>query len=245
MCLSKYDGQAERVNLPEKYLVPVPEGVDGKAAVSLVLDWVTAYEMLHRSAKVRAGQTVFVHGLGGGVGGALLRLGLVAGVTVLGTASAAKHAELRGLGAVPFDYANKAWIAEVQRLGGVDAVFDPLGFSSFDESYSILRRGGILVGYGQNLPHVTKRPQGPMLPMIAKLFARNLLFWRGKRATFFGLNRASRNYRPDLELLFRWLAEGKIAVPVKAVFPMSEVREAHRAYEKAKGTGSIVLAVGA
>ena len=244
-CLSKYDGQAERINLPEKYLVPVPDGVDPKQAVSLVLDWVTAYEMLHRSAKVQAGQRVFVHGLGGGVGGALLRLGVLAGVTVLGTASAAKHEELRGLGAEPFHYSNKNWISEVQRLGGVDAAFDPLGFSSFDESYSILRKGGILVGYGQNLPHVTKRPQGAVLPMIVKLFARNLLFWRGKRTTFFGLNRYSKNYRRDLELLFRWLAEGRIAVPVKAVFPMSEVRAAHRAYAAAKGTGSIVLAAGA
>ena len=51
-CLSKYDGQAELINLPEQFLVPVPEGVDPKAAVSLVLDWVTAYQMLHHAAKV-------------------------------------------------------------------------------------------------------------------------------------------------------------------------------------------------
>ena len=74
-CLSKYEGQSERINLPEKYLVRVPEGVDGGEAVSIVLDWVTAYEMLYRSAKVKAGQKIFVHGLSGGVGGALLRLG--------------------------------------------------------------------------------------------------------------------------------------------------------------------------
>ena len=48
-CLSKYEGQAELINLPEKYLVPVPDGVDGKAAVALILDWVTAYQMLHRA----------------------------------------------------------------------------------------------------------------------------------------------------------------------------------------------------
>ena len=51
-CLSKYEGQAELINLPEKYLVPVPEGVDARAAVALILDWVTAYEML-RAAHVK------------------------------------------------------------------------------------------------------------------------------------------------------------------------------------------------
>ncbi len=61
-CLSKYDGQAELINLPERFLVPVPEGADPKLAVALVLDWVTAYQMLHHSA-----QRTFVHGLSGGV----------------------------------------------------------------------------------------------------------------------------------------------------------------------------------
>jgi len=141
-CLSKYDGQAERINLPEKYLVPVPEGVDGGEAVALVLDWVTAYEMLVRAAKVRAGQKIFVHGLSGGVGGAVLRLGKLMGAEVYGTASAKKHEEMRALGAVPFDYSNKQWIGAMQGLGGVDAVFDALGYESFDESYAILKRAG-------------------------------------------------------------------------------------------------------
>jgi len=51
-CLSKYDGQAELINLPERFLVRVPDGVDLKAAVSLVLDWVTAYQMLHHAAHI-------------------------------------------------------------------------------------------------------------------------------------------------------------------------------------------------
>ena len=78
-CLSKYDGQSEIINLPEKYLVPVPGGVDGRAAVALILDWVTAYEMLHRAARVRADQIIFVHALSGAVGGALLRLAQLEG----------------------------------------------------------------------------------------------------------------------------------------------------------------------
>ena len=204
-CLSKYEGQAELINLPERFLVPVPEGVDRKAAVALVLDCVTAYQMLRHAADVKSGQRIFIHGLSGAVGGALLSLGKIQGAQVFGTASSTKHEELRTLGAVPFDYSNKNWITAMQELGGADAVFDPLGFESFDESYSVLRKGGILVGYGMNLPALTKTPRPPAFPVILKLLSKNLFFWSGKQTTFFGLRRSSKNFMPDLELLFEWL----------------------------------------
>ena len=223
-CLSKYEGQAELINLPERFLVPVPEGLDRKAAVALVLDWVTAYQMLHHAAHVTSSQKIFVHGLSGAVGGALLSLGQIQGAQVFGTASSTKHEELRKLGAVPFDYSNKNWITAMQELGGVDAVFDPLGFESLDESYSVLRKGGILVAYGMNLPALTKTPRRPVFPAIVKLLSKNLLFWSGKRTTFFGLSRTSKNFTPDLELLFGWLNSGKISVPVKATSGLKKFR---------------------
>jgi NADPH:quinone reductase-like Zn-dependent oxidoreductase len=64
---------AEFVCLPQRELVPVPSGLDAAEAVSLVLNYVTACQMLLRSAKVRAGQRVLIHGAAGGVGTALLQ----------------------------------------------------------------------------------------------------------------------------------------------------------------------------
>jgi synaptic vesicle membrane protein VAT-1 len=244
-CLTVYGAQAERMNLPEKFLVPVPADVDLRQATALILDWVTAYEMLERSAKVTRGQRIFVHGLSGSVGTALLHLAQLRGAEVFGTASASKHKELRASGAVVFDYKQKEWIGEMQHLGGPDSVFDPLGYQSFDESYSILRKGGILVGYGQNLPALMNTPRPSPYPMILKLLARNLAFGSGKRTTFFGLSRGSKDFAPDLALLFRWLAEGRIRVPIKSVFPLADVREAHRTYARGSGLGSIVLDVSA
>lgn len=243
-CLSKYEGQAELINLPERFLVAVPEGADPKLAVALILDWVTAYEMLHHTAHVQSGQSIFVHGLSGAVGGALLALAKLQGAEVFGTASPRKHDALRELGAVPFDYASKAWIGAMQARGGVHAVFDPLGFKSFDESYSIVRKGGILVGYGANLPGFSGAPVPSIWPPVLKLFARNLFFWSGKRTTFFGLTRTSKHYLPDLTLLLEWLVAGKIAVPIKAVFKLEEIKAAHREYAKSTGTGSIILEIG-
>lgn len=242
-CLTIYAAQAERMNVPEQYSIPVPEGLDLRQATALILDWMTAYGMLEHSAKVRRGQRIFVHGLSGAVGTALLHLAVLRGAEVFGTASASKHAELRQTGAEPFDYKSKNWIGAMQHLGSVDAVFDPLGYESFDESYSILRKGGLLVGYGQNLPALTNTPRRAPLPMILKLFARNLAFWSGKRTTFFGLNRRSKYFTADLVLLFQWLAEGRIQVPIKAVFALEEIQEAHRTYARSNGVGSIVLDV--
>ena len=242
-CLSKYDGQAELVNLPEKFLVPVPEGADPKLAVALVLDWVTAYEMLHHQAHVKMGQRVFIHGLSGAVGGALLALAKLQGADVFGTASPRKHEALRQRGASPFDYSNKAWIDAMNERGGVDAVFDPLGFTSFDESYSILRKGGILVGYGMNLPGLSGSRPPSVWPVILKLLARNLFFWSGKRTTFFGLTRSSKHYVPDLTLLFEWLVAGRISVPIKGTFNLRDIKNAHREYASSAGVGSIIIEV--
>lgn len=242
-CLSKYDGQAELINLPERFLVRVSDGVDLKAAVSLVLDWVTAYQMLHRVAHVESGNRIFVHGLSGGVGAALLSLGRIQGAQVFGTASPMKHDELRRLGAVPFDYSNKSWISAVQQLGGVEAVFDPLGYESFDESYSVLKKGGIVVAYGLNLPALKKIPRPPAFPVFVKLLSRNLLFWSGKRTTFYGIRRGSKNFTPDLELLLEWLKSGRISVPIKATFKLEDIQKAHREYASSARMGSIVIEI--
>jgi synaptic vesicle membrane protein VAT-1 len=242
-CLTIYGAQAERINVPEKFVLRAPDGLDLRQATALILDWMTAYGMVEHSAKVTRGQRIFVHGLSGAVGTALLHLAQLRGAEVFGTAAASKHAELSASGAVVFDYKQKEWIREMQRLGGMDAVFDPLGYQSFDESYSILRKGGLLVGYGQNLPALTNTPRPSPFPMILKLLARNLVLWSGKRTTFFGPSRSSKYFAPDLALLFRLLAEGRIRVPIKAVFALADIQEAHRTYARGSGVGSIVLDV--
>src|SRR5215470_7298652 len=78
---------AQYVCLPQRKFIPVPAGLDPAAAVAVVLNYITAYQMLHRSAKVRPGRRVLIHGASGGVGTALLQLGRLAGVEMYGTCS--------------------------------------------------------------------------------------------------------------------------------------------------------------
>jgi len=118
---------ADFVCLPQRELVPVPSGLDPAEAVSVILNYITAYQMLHRSAKVKPGQRVLFHGASGGVGTALLQLGRLAELEMYGTCSARGAAAVSELGGVPIDYRNQDYVKEIHRLTsqGVDAVFDP------------------------------------------------------------------------------------------------------------------------
>src|SRR5512141_1694028 len=141
---------AEFVCLPQRELVPVPAGLDAAETVSLVLNYITAYQMLHRSAKVRPGQRALIHGAAGGVGSALLQLGRLAGLELYGTCSSRSAPVVSDLGGIPIDYEHQDSVKEVHRLTseGVDAVLDPIGVSHLWQSLSALRPGGRVVGYG-------------------------------------------------------------------------------------------------
>src|ERR1700761_952393 len=84
-CLSIYDAEAELANFPEKYLIKVPSGLDLKQVTALVLDWNTAYGLVHHAGKVTKGQRVFVHGMSGAVGYGVMILSQLQGATVYGT----------------------------------------------------------------------------------------------------------------------------------------------------------------
>ena len=141
---------AEFVCLPPRELVPVPAGLDAAEAVSLVLNYITAYQMLHRSARVKTGQRVLIHGAAGGVGTALLQLGRLVGLEMYGTCSARGAPAVSDLGAIPIDYRHQDFVKEIHCLTGegVDAVFDPIGGSHLWHSRKALRPGGRVVGYG-------------------------------------------------------------------------------------------------
>jgi len=96
-----FGAYAEYLCLRSSDLVPAPAGLDAAEAVSLILNYVTAYQMMHRSAKVKLGQRVLIHGAAGGVGSALLQLGQFAGLEMYGTCSAKSAAAVSGMGGIP------------------------------------------------------------------------------------------------------------------------------------------------
>ena len=242
-CLCVYEGQSELVNLPEKYIIPIPEGVDLKQAVALILDWTTAYGMVYRSGKVTRGQRVFIHGLSGSVGFGLLTLCKLEGAEVYGTASEYNHAAVRAAGAHPFVYTNKEWMRAMKDIGGAHVVFDPLGFESYDESWDILAHGGKLIGYGGNYNVLNGGKSRSQWPQIAKLLSKNLNVFCPNSTAFFYVDRDQSTFIPELKKLLEMLRTGEITVPIRKLWTLEEVPEAHRMFNKGPGVGAVVIKV--
>ncbi|KAI6089956.1 protein indc11 [Hypoxylon rubiginosum] len=241
--LTKYDADAQLVNQPEKYCIKVPDGVDHGQAAALPCDWFAAYGMVKHSAKVSKGQRVFIHGISGAVGAALMILCRLEGAEVYGTASVRNHDEIRKYGATPFVYTDKKWMESMKELGGAHAVFDALGFESFDESFSILAPGGIVVAYGNNMSSLPGgKIRNPALA-ITKLLSRNLNVISCKRTTFFGISRGSATYKPDVTELLDMIKKGIITVPIKNMWNMEDIQTAHREWGHGSGIGSLLIKV--
>src|SRR5512142_857014 len=146
--LTVWGANAESVCVPEKYAVEVPEDLDPAEVVSLIFPYMTAYQMLHRTARVMRGETVLVHGAAGRVGTAALELGALAGLRLIGTASARDRAAVERLGAVWIDYRHEDFLARVRELtdDGVDVVLDGIGGKVSLRSFRALRCGDSITG---------------------------------------------------------------------------------------------------
>jgi NADPH:quinone reductase-like Zn-dependent oxidoreductase len=230
--------------VPANRLVAVPEGLDSGEAVSLVLNYVTAYQMIHRVAKLRESQRILIHAAAGGVGTATLQLGKIAGLEMFGTASKAKHALVTSLGAKPIDYRSENFVERLGQLapGGVDAVFDPIGGKNWWSSYQCLRRGGSLVCYGSQ----AALSEGKLSAGIGfALLGLMKLLPDGKLATWYNVNKLSdafpEMYCEDLTRLFELLAQRKVHPVVAARFPLREAARANDLVERAQVSGKVVL----
>src|SRR6516162_11804986 len=127
-------------------LTRVPPGIDPAEAATLILSWTTAYQLLHRAARVKQGQRVLVHGAAGAVGQALLVLGNLAGLELWGTARGAHAALIRELGGRPIDYQREDFTRVLP--DGFDVVFDGIAQDGYRRSFAALNSGGLLCAYG-------------------------------------------------------------------------------------------------
>lgn len=233
--------------LPASRLTAVPDGLDSAEAVSLILSYVTAYQMLHRLAKVEAGQSLLVHGAGGAVGTALIQLGSILNLEMFGTASHSKHDLIAKLGATPIDYRSEDWVEKIlsQKKYGIDVVFDAIGGENFRKSFRVLRKGGLLVGYGFYNAVMGKGGNIPMDFMRLKLWD---LLPNGRSTTFYSIGSLRKKhpewFSEDLKTLFDLLQQGKIKPIIARRMPLTEAKQAHELVEKAEVSGKIVLMMG-
>jgi NADPH:quinone reductase-like Zn-dependent oxidoreductase len=242
--LTMIGGYAQYTVIPAAHLVPVTANLDPAEAVSLVLNYVTAYQMLHRFAKLIRGQRLLVHGAAGGVGTAALQLGKIAGLEMFGTASKPKHQLVSSLGATPIDYRAENFRGRTMQLapGGVDCVLDPIGGKNWLASYRCLRSGGALACYGAS----SAVAEGMLSAGLGFATLGLLkLIPDGKRAFWYNIKTLRDKYpdwfRQDLSALFLLLAGRQIQPVIAAKLPLREAARASEMLEQSQVSGKIVL----
>ncbi len=262
--LTVWGADADRVCVPESGAVDVPEDLDPGEILSLLFPYMTAYQVLHRTAKAKPGETVLVHGAAGRVGIAALELGALAGLRLYGTASARDREKVEQLGAVFIDYRNEDFLARVRELTngeGVDVVSDSLGGPISLRSFRALRKGGRLVVYGRydtlkdghkDRSAVIKWWSSVITTWLwatlsprRKAFPYHVQKWRDRAAmrpgSVGGEPMDAKEFREDFDALIQLLREGKIHPVVAERLPLTEARHAHELLESSASKGKLVL----
>lgn len=232
---------------PAKYLLPLSQNGDPTEMVSLILNTLTAYQLLHRKAKVTSGEWLLVHSAAGGVGSALIQLGQLAGCTVLATTSSRKLDPVRQWGAIAIDYQQESVsrIVRTYRPGGVDVVCDPIGGSHLLHSYRRLNRTGRLVYYGwmkafRQRGQDRHRRLGSHLTSLLQRFGHKPVLTYSISGT-----RADHPdwFQSDFKKVRTLYEQGNIQPVISKTLPLEKAGEAHRLLETGETIGKLVLIV--
>jgi NADPH:quinone reductase-like Zn-dependent oxidoreductase len=248
VALLRAGGYSQRLNVPAERLVVRPPGAGAIESAAVALNYFVAHQMLHRVAGVRAGDHILVHGASGGVGTAFLQLAGLAQVDCYGSASPAKQDVVARFDGHPIDYRNQDFRRVIRDgPGAVDAVFDAIGGPGhFLRSYSVLGRGGILVGYGESAAFSDGKAN-KLLAGTGYLagIALPKLIPDGRRTNFYTAWSLEKSrpaaYQQDLAAVLSLLAAGAVQPMIAETMPLHQAVSAQQQLTKGAVTGKIVL----
>ena len=233
VALTQFGGYAQYVCVDKNIPIKIPDKMDLDAAVSLVLNYITAFQMIHSTARLKKGDTVLIHSAAGGVGTAFLQLGKVMGLKIYGTASAMKHTIVEKYG-FAIDYKNEDFVQRIKELEpeGLDAVFDPIGGDNWERSLKTLKKDGQLIGFGGLSMFNRDRLIGNHLTVIST--KENFIFYR---VPVNNHEQLKENYTKLLKLY-----EEKLIDPIVGkILALEEVRTAHKLLSEGRIIGKIIL----
>jgi NADPH:quinone reductase len=228
-------GFAEETVQPADSLIRLPETISFEAAAAFRSNYTTAYYALQRG-RLRAGETLLVHGAAGGVGLATVDMGKLMGARVIATARTPERLEVcKRLGADHVADYSKGFRDEVRALTdgrGADVIFDPVGGDVFDESMRCVAPFGriLIVGFTSGRPGVSKTNH--LLVKDAEVIG----------FTIGALNRLDAQWaQRNLETLVGWLAAGRISPYHSHALPLAQAAEALRLIIDRKVIGKVLL----
>ncbi|MFI7193293.1 quinone oxidoreductase family protein [Nocardia nova] len=229
----------ERV-MPAEHLIALPDGIGFDTAAAMTMRGLTAAYLLRRIHPLRPGDTVLLHAAAGGVGLIFTQWAKLLGITVIGTVSSDRKAEIaRDHGCDHVIVYTREDVAErVRELtggAGVRVVYDSIGKTTFDSSLNSLARRGLLVCFGT--------ASGPVPPIDAMSLA--------VKGSLFVTRPALADYIADpaerAELageLFAHVAAGRIRIDINQRYELADAVAAHRDLEQGTSIGSSVFTVG-
>ncbi len=239
--LTVVGGYSEFLYWQSSRLIRVPLAVDPAEAVTVILNYLVAYQTMHRVARVQAGEKALIFGASGGIGTALLQLGNLAGLQMVGVASARKHASIREYGATLVDYHCADFIQAIRGHApeGFDAILDGvMSLGTIQGGLALLRRGGRMVSFGE--------PAGfPVLFHALRTWLAVKMLPRGKSFALYGTSTYflgdRKPYLEDWARLFKWLEGGQIRPVIMQRFPLLEAAQANALLETGEVVGNLVL----
>ena len=248
-----HGGCAEYIIRDAEDFVPVvPSGLDDAQVVALILNYVTAYQMIHRFTKLKPGQTALITSAAGGVGLAALELLQILGVQAYAACSQKNFELVKRYGAIPIlDSRSGTPVNKTLRKilpKGCDAAFDGIGGRQLWECVWATRRGGSVVGFGF-MGAVNKKTGAPAnFASIRGILGCYFAKLYGRDGSFYGITALYRKnrtpFREDFAKLCTLLGEGKINPVISKRFPLLAGKEAQEFLEQG-GSGTIVLSVDA
>ncbi len=226
---------AERVVADPMQLVRVPDGVSSDLAAAGLLQGITAHYLAHDSYPIQKGDWVLVHAAAGGVGLLLTQIAKQLGAHVIGTTSSENKAQLaREAGADEVlgyeDFATRA--REIAGGGGVAAVYDGVGKTTFYEGLRAVRPLGRMILYGA--------ASGQPDPLHVALLAKSGSLYV-QRPTIQTYTRTPEMLRERAGKVFELIRQSKLTVRIGARYPLAEARQAHIDLQARKTTGKILL----
>lgn len=250
VALTLIGGYAQFAIAKAKFAVACDASIPAPEAVAMVLNYVTAYQMLARIARVQSGDTLLVHGPTGGVGEALVQFSALLGCKTYGTVSNRKLQQLDSQpGFTPLNYQQQPFEEALLKYepDGVDVAFDAIGGKHLKRSYAALRMGGKVVTYGMStaIDNGRRNLVRAITEVMRSLFVPVDLLADSKGVHGYNIWNLA-NARPDwfqrdIQQILDYYLAGKIKPRIAKTMPLSEAREAHRLMQTSELKGKLVL----
>jgi NADPH:quinone reductase-like Zn-dependent oxidoreductase len=254
VAMTRFGGYATHVVTGEEFTFKVPRGLSDAEAAALPVNYLTAVLALYRMANLGAGETVLIHGAGGGVGVAAIQLARLRRAIIIGTASAGKHEALRAFGVDHVIDSRAGDLAqEVRRITsnrGADVILDPIGGQSFAASYRLLAPLGRLVLYGvSTIAPGERRSWWRVLRGIMQMPSFKPLSLMNQNRGVFGLNLGHlwserRQLAGAMQTLLQDVEAGRLRPVVARTFPLERAADAHRFIQQRSNIGKVLLTCG-